>query len=203
MGAPERINVYFEPKGLSGRFNDRIEIVLQDRMLRNQFAITRTIKAVVGNSADFDLLKPSAPYKPLERVNLAKEPDVTVVRGIRPPQLAEIEWAVVIPPSLPPETLKILINSENRGRVVDALKRIWLPPPPLRVDTYTRHFRVLLHVEELQMECAFNLYGLAVYLLKFIVRRKDIQYYRKTSVTMDPVAPDYHRSGWQNLIILS
>lgn len=104
----------------------------------------------MGNSADFDLLKPSAPFRPLKRVKPVS--DVNLIDGIRPPQLAGIEWAVSLPPSLPPKSLETLLTSKNRAAIKDALKKIWLPQPPLSVDTYARQFRVLLHLEELQMK---------------------------------------------------
>ncbi|GJJ10625.1 hypothetical protein Clacol_004852 [Clathrus columnatus] len=150
---PERLTVIFNTHGLSGRFNDRVEIIFQDITLQKQFAITRPIQAVVGNLADLEFLKPSAPYKPAKRVQPVSDDDP--IPGVRPPQLAEIEWAVSLPRALPPKTLEtLLLTIRNRGKLIETIKQKWLPPPPLDVDTYTRHFRVLLHIEEVQMKLA-------------------------------------------------
>ncbi|KIJ29274.1 hypothetical protein M422DRAFT_188705 [Sphaerobolus stellatus SS14] len=159
----------FHPKAHAGRFHDRLEVVLFDATLSERFAITRPITAVVGNQADWDLLKPTAPYK--QKRKSKQEPETAVVRGIKPPQIADIEWTVDLPQSLIPRSLEALLETASVKTTVEMLKRTWIPRQ-LTPETYGQHFKVLLHVEEAQMNI-------------------DIQRYNEENVPMDPALPYY------------
>lgn len=50
-----------------GRYQDRLEIILEDTQLNHQFIIVRQIQAIVGNAAEHKALQPIAPYVPKTR----------------------------------------------------------------------------------------------------------------------------------------
>ncbi|KAF8520941.1 P-loop containing nucleoside triphosphate hydrolase protein [Hysterangium stoloniferum] len=159
-------SVVFDHRGLYGRFNDRLEIVFFVPSLQGHFVITRAISARVGSKADWELIKPSAPYEPKKRKN--QEPENEIVRGIKPPQIAGIRWVVALPLADIPKNLESLFSGTKRVPLVVAdVRATWLPHV-LDETTYGRHFSVLLHVEEVQMNI-------------------DIQRYDDEDVPMDPV----------------
>lgn len=146
---PITFTVTFDPHGFPGRSNDRLEIVFLDTTLQTQFVITRSLVAVVGSKADWELTKPSSPYKPKKRTK--REPEKEVTSGIKPPQLADIKWVVDLPQALVPHDLEVLLEGPRMKDVVDTLKQTWLPGA-FNSETYGRHFKILLHVEETQMK---------------------------------------------------
>ena len=104
---------------------------------------------MVGNQADLEALRPSAPY---QRKKKEKQAAVTsVVRGIKPPQIADIEWVVDLPQAFVPKGLEALLSTMGIKNAIETLKRTWLPRE-LNSDSYGRHFKTLLHVEEAQMK---------------------------------------------------
>ncbi|KAF8581297.1 P-loop containing nucleoside triphosphate hydrolase protein [Ramaria rubella] len=163
------LSVIFDPHEYPGRFQDRLEVVFLDINLQTQFVITRPLVAVVGSKADWDLVKPSAPYKPKRKGK--QEPELEVIRGIKPPQIANITWVVDLPQAPVPKALENVLRNPKVKIVVESLKRTWLPSE-LDSETYGRHFKVLLHVEEAQMSI-------------------DIQRYDEEDVPLEPVLPYY------------
>lgn len=67
-----------------------------------------------------------------------------------PPQLASIKWVVDLPQSPLPQSLEAILRNSKLEIIVQTLKGTWLPGT-LNSETYGRHFKVLLHVEEAQM----------------------------------------------------
>lgn len=98
---------------------------------------------------DWELLKPSAPYKP--RRKNKQEPEKEVIPGIKPPQLASIKWVVDLPQAPIPKSLEDVLGNPKVKSVFQSLKRAWLPGV-FNSETYGRHFKCLLHVEEAQMK---------------------------------------------------
>ncbi|KAF8522660.1 P-loop containing nucleoside triphosphate hydrolase protein [Gautieria morchelliformis] len=166
---PLDFTVTFDPSGLPGRSNDRVEIVFVDMALQTQFVITRPLLAVVGNKADLDLVKPSSPYTP--KIRTKQEPEKDITPGIKPPQLADINWTVSLPQAFIPPRLEAILNNQRGVILVQNLKVSWLPGT-LNSETYGRHFKVLIHVEEAQMNI-------------------DIQRYDEEDVPMEPVLSFY------------
>ena len=147
--SPFDFSVKFNPCGLPGRSNDRLEIVFLDSALQTQFVITRPLIAVVGVKADLELVKPSAPYNPRKRNE--QEPEKEVIPGIKPQQLANIKWVVALPEAPIPKSLEAVLRNSKGNIVSQTLGKTWLPGT-LNSETYGRHFKVLLHVEEAQMK---------------------------------------------------
>jgi helicase MOV-10 len=183
---PFDFTITFDPCGLPGRSNDRIQIVFVDTALQTQFVITRPLAAVVGNKADLDLTKPSAPYKP--RTRTKQEPEKEIAHGIKPPQIAGIKWVVNLPQAFIPPRLEAVLGNQNRVVVVQDLKVTWLPET-LNSETYGRHFTVLLHVEEAQMKYYFPL--LIYTSTSRIPNSIDIQRYDEEDVPIEPALPFY------------
>jgi len=50
-----------------GRYEDRLELLFEDTQLRKRFGISRTLKAIVGDKATHEALKPKSPYIPRTR----------------------------------------------------------------------------------------------------------------------------------------
>jgi len=133
-----------------GRYEDRLEVVLEDIQLRKQFVISRSLRAIVGSKADHELLKPKAPYVP--RTRQTRQPETTVVEGVLPPALNVIPWKVSLPHAEIPRHVSAILS---RGSLVDIIKnvRTVFLPRVLNSDSYARHFKHLLWFEEFRMEC--------------------------------------------------
>jgi helicase MOV-10 len=134
-----------------GRYEDRVELLFKDLQLNKHFLISRTFRAIVGNKADYHLLQPKAPYVPRER--LARQPEVTVVAGVDPPSLKGVPYVFKLPKArIPKSLLSALGSTRSPFEGVKRMKNVFLPST-LNSDTYARHFKHLLWIEEFQMEC--------------------------------------------------
>lgn len=137
-------------KGNRGTYEDRLELIFEDRMAGRRFVIVRPVKAIVGIQADLTLLAPTAPYRPPQpRV---RDPESTVIDGIPPPQLAAITWVNQLPFADIPTFIHALLDG---GSVAEKLKRVRkdLLPRYLDARTYGQHWKNLLWLEEIQAEC--------------------------------------------------
>jgi hypothetical protein len=135
-----------------GRYEDRAEFLFDDIQLQKKFLISRTLRAIIGSKADHQLLRPSAPYVRRERV--ARQPEVTVVEGVKPASLKAIPYAFKLPiATIPKPLLSTLSSTRSSSEGVTRIKNVFLPSS-LNSDTYARHFKHLLWIEEYQMECA-------------------------------------------------
>jgi helicase MOV-10 len=115
-----------------------------------QFVITRSVSAIVGSKADWELIKPSAPYLPKPRYT--KETEKAIVSGIKPPQIAGIRWVVALPQANIPKNLEnVLLTGTNTEFIKENVRQTWLPQV-LNEATYGRHFSTLIHVEEARMK---------------------------------------------------
>ena len=149
---PFNLRITFDPRSNQGRFRDRLELVFLDTMIQTQFVITRPLVAIVSSQADWDLTKPSAPYQP--KLKGTQQPEKEVIPGIKPPQIADIEWVVDLPQAPIPKMVEEMLGKSNPKIVLRDLQRTWLPRE-LNSESYGRHYKVLLHVEEAQMKCWF------------------------------------------------
>jgi helicase MOV-10 len=152
QGQPLRVNITFAPRGQRGYYEDRIELILVDSSIQQQFTITRAVRAVVGVAADYEILKPIAPYKPRARqTGDWVEPED---EGERPPALAMIKWVVPYPQAPVPQSVKdALISLVLKDRIRSVNET--LLPSVLDDKTYARYYKTLLHVEEEQMQYVF------------------------------------------------
>lgn len=133
-----------------GRYEDRLEILFEDSSLGYQrFVIVRPLKAIVGNKADYELLKAYAPFVPRKRI--VREPETQVLEGVLPPTLKAIPYVVALCRADIPKPLAVSLSTGPMQEVVSRIRRVFLP----RIwdsNTYGRHFKNLLWVEEYRME---------------------------------------------------
>ncbi|EJD43380.1 P-loop containing nucleoside triphosphate hydrolase protein [Auricularia subglabra TFB-10046 SS5] len=150
-GRTEHVHVDFDSHGRVGRFEDRLELTFEDAGLRKRFAIVRPIAAVVGNRADYEAIKPVAPYVPRERKAAVPEHELDIEKGPKPRALADVQWVTKLPPYDIPRHLSDVIATVRKGsELIRRLKSSFLPPH-FSPTTYGRFFRTLLYVEEAQL----------------------------------------------------
>ncbi|KAF8689719.1 His Kinase A (phosphoacceptor) domain, partial [Rhizoctonia solani] len=140
--------VYFNPRGQRGQFEDRIEFVFKDQ--GGTFVITRPVRAIAGTD-DLVALAPIAPY---QRARRARERDIYQ-------EIINIERDDAIVPQVTykrrlkvegiPEDMRALLG---RGRIenqIQAFKERYLPEI-LDIDTFQQHWSNLVHAEHIQAE---------------------------------------------------
>lgn len=136
-----------------GSYEDTLEIRFARVSNNQQFSVTRSIKAIVGD-ADYIPLLPKAPYVPRRR---APRREVNgVVGGLAPERLLAIDWRsklgrYMIPKNLR-ETLSTPPNRPDSGEDIVPTEIRSLIPHTLRLKTHTNVFSILLWLEELAME---------------------------------------------------
>ncbi|CAE6373749.1 unnamed protein product [Rhizoctonia solani] len=140
--------VYFNPRGQRGQFEDRMEFVFKDQ--GGTFVITRPVRAIAGTD-DLVALAPIAPY---QRARRARERDIYQ-------EIIDIERDDAIVPQVKykrrlkvegiPEDMRALLG---RGRIenqIQAFKERYLPEL-LDIDTFQQHWSNLVHAEHIQAE---------------------------------------------------
>ncbi len=145
--------IRFEPKGLYGRFSDRLQLSFLDKGLDQSFSISRELVAVVGNKQELDALAPIAPFvRPKRQI---REEPVHVVDGIKYTFDSDIQWVVKLPrfevPKYIHQTLAVGSPDEQITQVRDTLL-----PSSVNSQTYSRFWSTLLHVEEVRMTCVLS-----------------------------------------------
>ncbi|KAJ7746485.1 P-loop containing nucleoside triphosphate hydrolase protein [Mycena maculata] len=133
----------------NGRDENRLEILFEDLQLRKRFIIARILRVTVGNRADHELLKPIAPYVPRKRTT--RQPETNIVEGVLPPSLKAVPYVVPLPEAPIPNGLAAALSTGTTTDIVANLRRSYLPPI-LDSNTYPRHFKHLLWIEEYRME---------------------------------------------------
>jgi helicase MOV-10 len=132
-----------------GRYEDRVDIILEDVSIRQRFVITRSLRVTVGNKEDHELLKPRAPYVPRKRTR--REPETEILPGVEPASLRAIPWVVPLPHADIPKNLSSILSQGSFTQVIGTVRRVLLPQA-LSSATYNRHFQSLLWIEEHRME---------------------------------------------------
>lgn len=136
-----------------GSYEDTVEIRFTRISNNQQFSVTRTIKAVIGDAGYAPLL-PTAPYVPRRR---AERREVNnFVGGQPPPRLLAIAWRnklgmFRIPKNLR-ETLSMPPNHPDSGEDIVPTEIRSLIPRPLRLRNHLNVFGMLLWLEEIGME---------------------------------------------------
>ncbi|KAF9228744.1 RNA helicase [Gyrodon lividus] len=125
----------------SGRAGDRLEILFEDRSLAQRFVVVRNLSGIVGDVADYELLKVKTSFCPQPRA--ARREEKHVVPGVAPPALNAIPYVVKLPPARPPST--------TVKRMSEQLRRVFLPRT-FDASTYARQLKTLIWVEEFQSE---------------------------------------------------
>jgi helicase MOV-10 len=137
------------------RYEDRVEFLFDDLQLQTKFLISRTLRAIIGNKIDYQLLRPTAPYVPRERV--ARQPEFTVVEGVEPPSLKAVPYVFKLPKyNVPKSLLSTLSSSRSFLEGTKRMKAVFLPSN-LNSETYARQFKHLLWIEEYQMEYVWSM----------------------------------------------
>ncbi|KZS97367.1 P-loop containing nucleoside triphosphate hydrolase protein [Sistotremastrum niveocremeum HHB9708] len=150
------IAIEFYPQHL-GSFEERVTLLFEDRRLSQRFVVMRTLKAIVGDAADYEELRPSAPYV---RPKWQARNDVgEVIPGEAPPALSSVKWVVPLPLAKIPLNLASILCLGSDREVEDKLRSTVLPRS-FNADTYGAHFRVLLHAEEKKMEDDLQVYDM-------------------------------------------
>ncbi|EIW51636.1 P-loop containing nucleoside triphosphate hydrolase protein [Trametes versicolor FP-101664 SS1] len=145
-GTSKNVHVIFRQEH-RGRFQDRLEVTFKILSTERTFLISRSLRAVVGNAADHELLRPAAPY--VRRGRAPWKHGEVVGEGDRPPALDAVQWAKPLPPSLIPSNLADILSDGNIRDVLNQVRARFLPE--FRNATHGQWFRVLLWVEESRM----------------------------------------------------
>ena len=146
VGGRVHVDVRFQYK-LRGSFSGRLELTFRDRT--STFVITRRLRILVGNPADHELLKSSAPY--VKRKKVPWQKDASVVEGERPPAMSYApKWKRKLPMVPVPPELSAILSTGDPTTIVDAVRAQYLPGT-FDSGSYGQHFHILLWVEEARL----------------------------------------------------
>ncbi|KAI9061625.1 P-loop containing nucleoside triphosphate hydrolase protein [Trametes sanguinea] len=140
-----------------GRYDGRLEISFRDAATMRSFVVIRQLRAVVGNAADHNLLRPAAPY--VRRGPAPWDNGRAIVEGERPPALDAARWVKKLPPSLIPSALAGVLDNGSTREVVNQVRNQFLPGY-FDSSTHGQHFRVQLWVEEHRMADDLRMYDI-------------------------------------------
>lgn len=146
-----------------GRYLDTLEIRFARVTNSQLFSVTRTVEAVIGDTADYELLLPTAPYVPRRRSD-RQEVTGGVLAGVPPPKLTAIAWRTKLGRYRIPETFRPILSlqpnrpdaEENEDIVPSEIRSLFAKA--LRLSNHANQFCMLLWLEEVSME-----YGRAVF----------------------------------------
>ena len=138
---------------LRGSYGARLEFWFQDTTLNQKFAIVRTASAIVGNKEDYDRLRPVAPFVPRKRTT--REPETTIIEGVRPAPLGYVRYVVSLPESPIPGHISSALSQGSPDGIVSYFRKSLLPRV-LDSTTYGRHFKYLLWAEEHRSESVLS-----------------------------------------------
>jgi len=133
-----------------GRHEDRLELIFEDVQLKKRFLISRPVKANVGDKAELDALKPTAPYIP--RIKRERREIERFVEGVAPPSVDAIPFVVNLPYAAIPATLVRLLSSAEVAKAQVKQLQKFVLPAQLSTSTYARFFKTLVWTEEYQSE---------------------------------------------------
>lgn len=145
-----------------GIYETRVRYQFQTSRSSNTFSISRVIKATVGNKAELDALKPIAPYVPRTIPSADSYiPQKDVIRGEKPPALAEINWVNHLPPYPVPLWLKEKIDRNAESPVSARIKALRnCVPAGWDSGSYQDKFDRLLWIEEEQLARDVRMYDI-------------------------------------------
>ncbi|RXW22216.1 hypothetical protein EST38_g3643 [Candolleomyces aberdarensis] len=154
---PRSLTYGFEQKYI-GRYEDRLELVFEDTQLKKRFVISRLLRAIVGNQAEHEALRPIAPYVPRKRTT--RTPESQVVPGVPPPSSTAVPYVSKLPfADIPVNLYNLLTDSRSQMKKLADIKKLYLPGLFLS-QTYARQFENLLWIEEHQTEADLERYDM-------------------------------------------
>lgn len=148
MGTTLTITTAFRSEFI-GRYEDRLEFTFEDVRLQKQFIISRALRSVVGSQADHDRLRPIAPFTPRKRTTRQVENEV--IEGPVPPEMKIVPYVTRLPPAKIPSGLASVLSTGLVRDIVGRVRNVHLPGV-FNTDTYARHFKTLLWIEECKAE---------------------------------------------------
>jgi helicase MOV-10 len=148
-GAPLLITLHLKQSHI-GRYEDRVELLLEDLQLKKRFLISRSLKATVGNKEIHEALRPKAPYVP--RLRNSRPDPKEVVEGVKPPAVTTVKYIVTLAKAVIPGHLFAALASSNSVNKINHNVRHMFMPKELNSNTYAKHFKQLLWIEEFKME---------------------------------------------------
>lgn len=137
-----------------GRYDARVELTFEDAETDQRFTISRSLRANVGDLADHDLLRPSAPYTPPKRSTRPLWKDV--VWGERPPRFIRNPYVVKIGPYYIPKDLANALSDELQdiGGILERLPEAY-GAQTLAKANYVKVMSALLWIEEHRAKFVF------------------------------------------------
>ena len=138
-----------------GRYEETLEIRFARVSNSQQFSVTRTIKAIIGD-AGYTSLLPATPYVPRRRAERRAVSSFVAGRGL--PPLSAIAWRsklgrYSIPKRLH-EALSMQPNRPDSGEDIVPTEIRSLFPTALRIQNHGSVFGLLLWLEEVAMKYA-------------------------------------------------
>jgi len=136
-----------------GSFEDTLEIRFARVSTQQEFSVTRTVKAIIGD-AGYEALLPTTPYVPRRR---AERRAINSYVAGRPPQRnLAIGWRTKLGrygiPDRLRETLSLKPNRSDSGEDIVPTEIMSLFPPGLLQKNHVNVFGMLLWLEEIAME---------------------------------------------------
>ncbi|KAF5383148.1 hypothetical protein D9615_005012 [Tricholomella constricta] len=154
--APLNFSITFRQNYI-GRCQDRAEFLFEDAQLRTRFVIVRQLEGIVGNKEDHERLRPVAPYIP--RAKTARQLELDVVEGVRPPSMKAVPYVVPLPRALIPSQLAMTLSTGSQQHKLARIRSVFLPRE-FDSSGYDRQFKHLLWIEEHQMERDLEIYDM-------------------------------------------
>ncbi|THG94463.1 hypothetical protein EW026_g7017 [Hermanssonia centrifuga] len=141
-----------------GVCTDRVEFIFEDTKLKKRFLIARSLKAIVGNKAEYNAMQPKAPFIPRKRTR--RDPETDIIPGDPPPALGTITYVVKLPQFPVPERMSYVLS--HGGALTNIVRQFRASVLPKTLDdaTYGRHFKVLLWAEEHRSERDLEVYDI-------------------------------------------
>lgn len=147
MSKLRSVVVSFQPS-FEGRHEDILELRFLNVIKKQSFTIIRRLKATVGVSADFEKLKPKAPYVKKPAPMRPGKVEGKVVPP-PPPQWTETPWKNHLPwYGIPTEVVEVAYQ-QNQKRALHDVRSRYLNQP-FNIGTYARWFHIMLWIEEEQ-----------------------------------------------------
>ncbi len=127
-----------------GRCEEQLVITCQGAN-KNPFVITRRLRAVVGDAAEHEALKPVTPY--VRRRRAPWRNDLPVVSGERPPSLVAAQWVKKLPRAKIPLKLARVLKSGKLDEVAAVIAEKYFGDE-LTMVSHKLNFARLLWIEE-------------------------------------------------------
>ncbi|CAE6499995.1 unnamed protein product [Rhizoctonia solani] len=142
--------VYFNPRGQRGHFEDRLEFVFRDQT--GAFVITRPVSAISGND-DLVALAPTAPY---QRMRRARERDIDqeiidIEKEENILELPEVDYKRRLKVEFVPDDMRTVLGNGRINVQVRNFGEQFLPET-FDMDTFQQYWSSLVHAEHIQAE---------------------------------------------------